>query len=136
MNYDIPSFKALVRRSWLTKNDIDYNKFENCYVFGLQSHIAMHCIWFDLLPTIAVDTPKIFVSYVDTVYGGGALDSTESLPSYLEVASSVFTRSWIKTRPLKRTTSEIIIISDTAGGKKALKLRFIVGSTIKAALVV
>lgn len=38
MNYDIPSFKALVRRSWLTKNDNDINIFDNCYVFGLQSY--------------------------------------------------------------------------------------------------
>ena len=44
------------------------------YVFGLQSHIAMHCIGFDLIPTIAVDTPKVMVSFVDTVYGGGVFD--------------------------------------------------------------
>jgi hypothetical protein len=37
MNYNIPNFKALVRRSWFTKNDDDKNKFDDVYVFGVQS---------------------------------------------------------------------------------------------------
>lgn len=37
MNYNIPSFKALVRRSWFTKNTSDENEFDDVYVFGLQS---------------------------------------------------------------------------------------------------
>jgi hypothetical protein len=37
MNYSIPEFKALCRRSWFTKNDEDYNTFDDVYVFGIQS---------------------------------------------------------------------------------------------------
>lgn len=37
MNCNIPSFKALVRRSWFTKNEEDENEFDDVYVFGLQS---------------------------------------------------------------------------------------------------
>lgn len=37
MNYTIPNFRALVRRSWFTKNENDYNIFEDVYVFGIQS---------------------------------------------------------------------------------------------------
>jgi hypothetical protein len=106
------------------------------YVFGLQNHLALHCIGFDLIPSIAVDTPKIVISYVDTVYGGGTFDDKDNLPSYVEISSDLFTRSWIKAQKLKRGVSEIILIADTASGKKALKVRFIVGSTVKAALTV
>ena len=67
------------------------------YVFGLQSHIAMHCIGFDLMPVIAVDTPKAVVTYVDVIYGGGELDNKgENLPSYLEFESPVFTSAWLE----------------------------------------
>ena len=38
MNYAIPSFKGLVKRSWLTKNENDNDFFDNCYVFGVQSY--------------------------------------------------------------------------------------------------
>lgn len=37
MNYNIPSFKALVRRSWFTKNMDDYDTFDDAYAFGIQS---------------------------------------------------------------------------------------------------
>jgi len=37
LNHDIPAFKALVRRSHLTKNVQDSNTYDNCYVFALQS---------------------------------------------------------------------------------------------------
>lgn len=37
MNYNIPSFKSLVRRSWFTKNQNDYNIFDEVYAFGIQS---------------------------------------------------------------------------------------------------
>lgn len=104
------------------------------YVFGLQNHIALHCIGFDLLPTIAVDTPKPVVNYVDVVYGGGELDSTESLPSYIELSSDTFTRKWIEEKKLERGVSELIIAADTTGTKKAMKVRFIMGSTVRAAL--
>ena len=37
MNYSIPEFKALCRRSWFTKNEDDHNTFDDVYVFGIQS---------------------------------------------------------------------------------------------------
>ena len=37
LNADIPSFKALVRKSYFTKNPKESNEFYNVYVFGLQS---------------------------------------------------------------------------------------------------
>jgi hypothetical protein len=37
MNYNIPQFKSFVRKSWFTKNEEDYNSFDNVYVFALQS---------------------------------------------------------------------------------------------------
>lgn len=104
------------------------------YVFGLQNHIALHCIGFDLLPTIAVDTPKPMITYVDVVYGGGEMSSTTNLPSYLEFASNLFTHSWITTKQLERGVSEVIIVADTASTKKAMKVRFIMGSTVRAAI--
>ena len=37
LNSDIPNFKALVRKSYFTKNPKDSEEFYNVYVFGLQS---------------------------------------------------------------------------------------------------
>ena len=37
LNINIPSFKALVRKSYFTKNHKDSDEFYNVYVFGLQS---------------------------------------------------------------------------------------------------
>lgn len=37
LNANIPSFKALVRKSYFTKQDQDREEFYNVYVFGLQS---------------------------------------------------------------------------------------------------
>lgn len=38
LNENIPSFKALVKKSWFTKNEKDNEEYYNCYVFGLQSY--------------------------------------------------------------------------------------------------
>ena len=104
------------------------------YVFGLQSQIALHCIGFDLMPTIAVDTPKVVVSYVDTVYGGGTFDDVEHMPSFVEVSSGLFKRSWLKENKLRRAVSKVVIA--TSDGTSAVELLFILGSTIKAAITV
>ena len=104
------------------------------YVFGLQSQIALHCIGFDLMPTIAVDTPKVVVSYVDTVYGGGTFDDAENLPSFVEISSGLFKRSWLKENKLRRAVSKVVIA--TSDGASAVELLFILGSTIKAAITV
>jgi len=37
LNANIPSLKLLVRRSWLTKNDLDEHTYDNCYAFAIQS---------------------------------------------------------------------------------------------------
>lgn len=103
------------------------------YVFGLQSQLALHCIGFDLMPTIAIDTPKVVISYVDTVYGGGTFDNPEALPSFIEISSPLFKRSWIKAQKLRRATSVVVL---EAGSGEALAVRFILGSTIKAAMTV
>jgi hypothetical protein len=107
------------------------------YVFGLQSHLALHCIGFDLLPVIAVDTPKVLLTYIDTVYGGGKFDEVGSTPSFIEISNSLFTKSWINATaapfPLKRATSLIYLVS---AANDAIKVRFVVGSTVKAALIV
>lgn len=103
------------------------------YIFGLQTHLALHCIAFDLLPSISVDTPKIVLTYIDTVYGGGSFDETETLPSYIELSSSLFTFGWVKEKALKRANTELTLVS---ANNKALKVRFIVRSTIAAALTV
>ena len=105
------------------------------YVFGLQGQLALHCQSFDLLPTIAVDTPKVTISYVDTVYGGGKFTDAENLPTFIEVKSPIFTRNWVKASKLVRAKSTVVIAKDATGGE-ALEVRFITGSTIGAALTV
>lgn len=102
------------------------------YVFGLQSQIALHCIGFDLIPTIAVDTPKVVISYVDTVYGGGTFNDKDNMPSFVEIASPLFTRAWIKKNKLERAKTHVLI----SDGTDAIECLFILGSTIKAALTV
>lgn len=104
------------------------------YVFGLQAHLAYHCIGFDLIPTISVDTPKVTLQYVDTVYGGGTFDDVDNLPSYLEISNNVLTAAWAKEAKLKRATTELIFATDADG--KAVKARFMVRSTVKAALTI
>ena len=37
LNANITSFKALVRKSYFTKNSKDFNEFYDVYVFGIQS---------------------------------------------------------------------------------------------------
>lgn len=103
------------------------------YIFGLQTHLALHCIGFDLLPTISVDTPKIVLTYIDTVYGGGSFDDKESLPSYIELSADLFKYSWVKEKGLKRAVSELVLVSSKG---KALKVRFIVRSMVAPALTV
>lgn len=106
------------------------------YVFGLQSHIAMHCIGFDLIPTIAVDTPKFVINYVDTVYGGGPLDDSANQPSYIELSSATFTAAFVKANALKRGVTELVIRGEAGDAKPAMKVRFMLASTVKAALTV
>ena len=103
------------------------------YIFGLQTHLALHCIGFDMLPTISVDTPKIVLTYIDTIYGGGSFDDTESLPSYIELSADLFKYSWVKTKALKRAVTELVLVSSKG---KALKVRFIVRSMVAPALTV
>lgn len=109
------------------------------YVFGLQSHIALHCIGFDLVPTIPVDTPKVTINFVDTVYGGGSLDDAENSADYLEFASELFTRAWIRSEGLIRGTTLVTFLNNTAGAngtaQPAIQCRFVVGSTVSASMI-
>lgn len=100
------------------------------YVFGLQSQIAMFCIGFELMPTIAVDTPKVSINYVDDVYGGGALDDADNLPSFLDFKNKAFDINWLNSALLKRGTTKIVLANDD--GSKAVELLFIVGSSVSA----
>lgn len=108
------------------------------YVFGLQAHIANYCVGFDLIPTIQVDTPKIVINYVDTVYGGGALDSVTDQPDYLDFLNAGFTASWIKASNLVRGTSKLALYPTTALGdgaaQVAIETRFVMGSSVEAGL--
>ena len=105
------------------------------YVFGLQSHIANYCIGFDMLPTIQVDTPKVVVQLLDTVYGGGPLDNAENHPSYIELTSKLFTKASLTAKKFKRAQTKFIILGDETA-KTAMELRFMMASTVKAAVVV
>ena len=105
------------------------------YVFGLQSHIANYCIGFDMLPTIQVDTPKVVVQLLDTVYGGGPLDDAENHPSYIELTSKLFTKASLTAKKFKRAQTKFIILGDETA-KTAMELRFMMASTVKAAVVV
>lgn len=106
------------------------------YVFGLQNQLALHCIAFDLIPTIAVDTPKPVIIYIDTVYGGGVFDDKDNRPSFVELTSNFFTRTWITDRALSRSQTEIVLTTNHGTTTKALKVKFFVASTIKAAITV
>ena len=105
------------------------------YVFGLQSHIANYCIGFDMLPTIQVDTPKVVVQLLDTVYGGGPLDDKDNQPSYIELTSKLFTKASLTAKKFKRAQTKFIILGDETT-KTAMEVRFMMASTVKATVVV
>lgn len=110
------------------------------YVFGLQSQIALHCQGFDLLPTISVDTPKIMLNFVDTVYGGGELDGEDDYPSILEFASKLFTYAKLKDLKFKRAATKVVLWDGNAGGAapavagKAVEVLFYNSSLEKPAI--
>lgn len=103
------------------------------YVFGLQSQLAMHCIGFELLPTIAVDTPKVTIQYVDDVYGGGPFDDAENMPSFVDLSNRLFTATWLNTAKLKRGTTKLVF---KASDKTAVEVLFMVGSTVGTTVTV
>ena len=41
LNQNIPSFKALIRKSYLTKDNAHLNEFVNVYCFAIQSEIII-----------------------------------------------------------------------------------------------
>ena len=97
------------------------------HVFGLQSHIALLCAAFDLVPMIAVDTPKVITNFVDEIYGGGDLDSDEALPSFLKFGNAgVINYEFIKTNGLVRGKSKLVFAASTG---EAIEVLFILGST-------
>jgi hypothetical protein len=107
------------------------------YVFGLQAHIAMYCIGFDLLPTISVDTPKVMISFVDTVYGGGTFDDAANLPSFIELNDPLFNFTFVRTTAaLKRANSVITLAASGTSGALAMQVKFMVASTVRPAITV
>lgn len=104
------------------------------YVFGLQSQLAIYCIGFELMPTIAVDTPKVTIQYVDDVYGGGPFDDATNMPSFIDVSNKAFTASWLNTAKLKRATTKLVF--QNTDGTKALEVLFMIGSTIGTTITV
>lgn len=104
------------------------------YVFGLQTQLALHCIGFELMPTIAVDTPKVVINYVDDVYGGGAFDDVSNMPSFVDVYNKVFTANWLNAADIKRATTKMVL--QNADGTKAMQVLFMVGSNLGTAVTV
>lgn len=104
------------------------------YVFGLQSQLAIHCEGFDLVPTIAVDTPKVTIQYVDDVYGGGILDDSTNLPSFLDVTNKLFTAEWLNNAKIQRGVTKFVFASND--DSKAVEVIFMVGSMINAGVTI
>ena len=104
------------------------------YVFGLQSQLAIHCIGFELIPTIAVDTPKVTIQYVDDVYGGGPFDDATNMPSFVDLSNKKFTANWLNTAKLKRASTKLVLSSND--GTKAMEVLFMVGSMIGTTITV
>lgn len=104
------------------------------YVFGLQSQLAIYCIGFELMPTIAVDTPKVTIQYVDDVYGGGPFDDATNMPSFIDVSNKAFTASWLNTAKLKRATTKLVF--QNTDGTSAMEVLFMIGSTIGTTITV
>lgn len=104
------------------------------YVFGLQSQLAIHCIGFELVPTIAVDTPKVTIQYVDDVYGGGPFDDASNMPSFVDISNKLFTANWLNTAKLKRASSKLVLASTDLS--KAVEVLFMVGSTVGTSITV
>lgn len=104
------------------------------YVFGLQSHVALHCNAFDMIPLIAVDTPKVTTNYIDEVYGGGNFDSTEALPSYIKIGNPLFNMTFVETNNLKRATTKLVLASGATG--EAMEVLFMVRSAEDTSLIV
>lgn len=104
------------------------------YVFGLQSQLAIHCIGFELVPTIAVDTPKVTIQYVDDVYGGGPFDDASNMPSFIDLSNRMFTANWLNSAKLKRASTKLVLAS--TDGTEAMEVLFMVGSTVGASITV
>lgn len=104
------------------------------YVFGLQTEIAFRCVGFELVPTIAVDTPKVPIIYVDKVYGGGTFDDAANMPSFITLTNKLFTADWLANADIKRGATKFYISS--SDGAKVLECVFNQGSTVGTKVVV
>ena len=65
LNANIPSFKALVRKSYFTKNHKDSDKFYDVYVFGLQS-IAGVILTFHVMVDNGMVRSRVLLSEIYT----------------------------------------------------------------------
>ena len=63
MNHDIPSFKALMRRSWNTKDDRDRDIFDEVYVFGIQS-VSSKILTFHVMTNFGMMRSRVPISEI------------------------------------------------------------------------
>lgn len=56
-------------------------------IFGLAMNVAAYTVGFDLVNTIAVDTPSAAFQFLDSIYAGGKLSEAGNPPAYMKVSS-------------------------------------------------
>jgi len=61
LNANIPNLKLKVRRSWMTKNHKDFNVFDNCYAFAIQS-IAGKILTFHIMTDYGMLRSRVPIS--------------------------------------------------------------------------
>jgi hypothetical protein len=61
LNANIPNLKLKVRRSFLTKKEEDFNEFDNCYAFGIQS-IAGKILTFHIMTDFGMLRSRVPIS--------------------------------------------------------------------------
>lgn len=74
LNANIPNLKLKVRRSFLTKNEDDFQKFDNCYAFGIQS-IAGKILTFHIMTDFGMLRSRVPIS---ELYYGEPLEDISS----------------------------------------------------------
>lgn len=52
---------------------------------AIAMNVAAYTAGFELAPTIPMELPSTMFSYLDSVYAGGTLDSSEAAPIYIEI---------------------------------------------------
>jgi hypothetical protein len=66
-------------------------------IMGMAMNVAAYTVGFDLVTTIPVDMPTAIFQFLDSVYGGGNLDSAGKTPQYLSLSAAELTRAVLVT---------------------------------------